>query len=425
MQLRKKRAISPLIKRPRRMYTADGYGAQTVRFPMSPTMCRLGAAVCVLGVPLLVMLAVRKDAGTAEWWVRHVQSTWERVMGTLTSWLPVSVLELLIVVLIALGAFLFARLAINLSRARFRAIGVGIAVVGVGVIAVLDLYVMSMGFGYYRAPMPLKQAGADYTAVQAAEAAQYFLDDYNALAVKFERDENGCVICPYTFRELSKLLAAEYSRLDDDYFTPYTPKVKPIVNSWLLSDMLITGVTFLPVGEACVNDAVPPTYATVTMAHELAHTKGVQREGDANLIAQYILLSSSDDYLRYCGYYDAYFNLLSAVRLAGDYDGYMRMGSEINPMISREREYERKYWASQPDIMGAIAEFFNNFYLKSNGVANGTASYGDGNKTEVITPINPDTGTPEINPDTGKPVIVPVYSTLQKIFFYLYENRVK
>lgn len=419
----KKRAISPLIKRPRRLFTADGYGAQTVPSRLGQTFFILGAVACVLGVPLIVMLAVREDAAIAEWWVRHVQSAWERFAGTLTSWLPISVLEFFTVILIATGGFLFARLAINLSRARFRAICIGLVALCVGVVAVLDFYVMSMGFGYYRAVMPLKQAGADYTAEQAAEAAQYFLDDYNALAEKFERDENGCVVCPYSFRELSTLLAKEYDRLDDDYFTSYTPKVKPIVNSWLLSDMLITGITFLPVGEACVNVCAPPTSVAVTMAHELAHTKGVQREGDANLISQYVLLSSSDGYLRYCGYYDAFFNLLSAVRLAGDHDGYMRMGAQISPLIAKEREYSRNYWAAQPDIMGKISEFFNNFYLKSNGVQNGTASYGDGNKTDVITPVDPDTGLPEINPDTGKPVVIPVYSSLQKVFFYLYENR--
>lgn len=420
----KTRAIEPLIKKPKiRLYCADGYGVETVRFRLRRTLFVLGAVLCFLCVPLLCMLAVRENTRVAEWWVTHIQSTWERIVGTLTSWLPISVLELLVVLLIIVGLFLFVRLVVNLCRARFRRIFIGLAAVCVGGVYLLNLYIMSMGFGYYRAEMPLKQSGADYTAAQAAEATQYFLDDYNRLAEKFERDENDCVICPYTFRELSDLLAVEYSRLDSGYFTSYTPNVKPIINSWLLSDMLITGITFLPIGEACVNTSAPATSAALTMAHELAHTKGVQREGDANLLAQYVLLSSQDEYLRYCGYYDAFGNLLLSVKIAGDVDEYIRLGTSISPLIGRERTYERQYWMAQPDIMGQIANIFNNIYLKSNGVPNGTDSYNDGNKTDVITPVNPDTGAPIINPDTGHPVVIPVYSTLQKMFFYLYENR--
>lgn len=68
-------------------------------------------------------------------------------------------------------------------------------------------------------------------------------------------------------------------------------------------------------------------------------------------------------------------------------------------------------------------EFFNDLYLKLNGATNGTGSYNEGNKTEIIKPVDPETGEPIKNPETGKPVYIPVYSKLQKIYFYLYEQR--
>ena len=71
----------------------------------------------------------------------------------------------------------------------------------------------------------------------------------------------------------------------------------------------------------------------------------------------------------------------------------------------------------------AIGEFFNDLYLKINGANNGTGSYDDGNKSDVITPIDPDTGEPEKDPDTGKPVVIPVYSAAQKMYFKLYESK--
>lgn len=395
---------------------------RTAKRPLSYAFFALPSACLLLLALFIVMDTVRIDPQTAEWWTTHIQAGWEKFAGTISSVFPFSVFEFCVVVLILLGIYLAVRLFINLCHANFKRIAFGILSVATAALTVLDLYMMSMGFGYYRYAMPLPQAGSGYSAQQAVEAAEYFLNDYNALAKKFERDADGNVICPYTFKELSELLIDEYARVYDGYMLEYTPTVKPIVNSWLLSDVLIIGITFLPTGEANVNIDAPATQAVSTMAHELAHTKGIQREGDANLISQYLLLSSSNDYLRYCGYFDTFNQLLSAVMLAGDKENYLRLSYAVDPLIGAERRITREYWNAQPDITGKIGEFFNNIYLKLNGASNGTGSYDDGNKTDTITPIDPDTGEPEKDPDTGDTVVIPVYSSLQKLYFYLYEQ---
>lgn len=369
------------------------------------------------------MNSLRKNVDIAEWWTRNIASGWERAAGTLTSWLPVSVFELLLMTAILVGISLLVRFFINLHRKRYGKVLLGVLAVAVAALYVLDAYMLSMGFGYYRAAMPLHLSGADYKSENVNAACEYFLDDYNRLATSLERDENGCVICPYEFAELSELIAQEYARLNDDYFFSYTPNAKQVVNSRVLSAFWITGITFLPTGEANLNVAAPPTSVTITLAHELAHTKGVQRETDANLISQYILLSSKNDYLRYCGYYGTFNNLLGAVYIAGDKDSYSAYSDILSEYVRAERKFENAYWETQPDVIGKIGDFFNNVYLKLNGVSSGTGSYGAGGSFTTITPIDPETGKPELNPDTGKPIVVPVYSTLQKMYFYLYETR--
>ena len=62
----------------------------------------------------------------------------------------------------SLCVFLFVRLVINLSKKRFKAILNGALAMGAAAMVVLNLYMASMGFGYYRADMPLPQAGANY-----------------------------------------------------------------------------------------------------------------------------------------------------------------------------------------------------------------------------------------------------------------------
>ncbi len=407
--------------------TSVGYsidGTRTVRVKSRVRMLPFvfAAVICLLLIPLIIMNALRTDGGTAEWWTQNVARQWEYGIGTLTSVIPFSIFELLLCSLIVVGVYLFVRLVINLCRAEFKKILTGILAIGIAAVYVLNLYTMSMAFGYYRAPMPIKQAGQNYNAHQAGVVARYFVSDYNALCEKFERDENGCVICPYAFGDLAELMRDEYKRVDDPYFFSYTPAVKPLVNSWFLSDLLITGITFLPTGEANLNVDAPPTTVTYTMAHELAHTKGVQREGDANMLSYYVLLTSENDYLRYCGYYATIYSFVQAVSLAGDLDAYAEIVSSMSGLAVWEHRYTSDYWASQPDIMGQIGEFFNNIYLVFNGAENGTDSYNDGNQSSVIQPTDPETGDPIIDPDTEKPVIIPVYSAIQKLYFYIYES---
>lgn len=418
-----KKEIRPLFAAVRAPRPAKIKVCGTAKRPLAYTFFALSAACALLLALFISMDALRTDVETAEWWTTHIQAGWEKFAGTLSSVFPFSVFEFCVTALILAGVYLVVRFFMDLYGGKFRRIAAGALSIATAALCVLDLYIMSMGFGYYRYAMPLPQAGGGYDAEQAVAAVEYFLNDYNALAQKFERDENGNVVCPYTFGELSELLIDEYARIYDGYMLEYTPAVKPILNSWLLSDVLIIGITFLPTGEANVNIDAPTTQMVATMAHELAHTKGIQREGDANLISQYLLISSPDDYLRYCGYFETFGQLASAVMLAGDKENYIRLSSAVHPLIGAERRFAREYWNAQPDITGKIGEFFNDVYLKLNGATNGTGSYDDGNKTDVITPIDPDTGEPETDPDTGAPIVIPVYSSLQKLYFYLYEQR--
>ena len=374
------------------------------------------AVTAVLLVPLIIMLCIRSTPSVAEWWTRHIQAGWEKLVGTLTSWIPFSVFELFIAAAVIIVVYLFGRMIFALRARRFQTVIAGLLGVVIAIVYILDMYVLSMGFGYYRAAMPLPQAGRDYDKAQAIAAAEYFAADYNALSRELRRDENGCVVCPYSFSELADLIAAEYEKLDDDYFAAYTPTVKPVVNSFLLSDMLITGITFLPFGEATVNTLAPPSEIPATMAHELAHTKGVQREGDANLLSYYILLSSDNDYLRYCGYYTAYDSMPAAVRLHDDREEYERLYDAAPREARAERAFARKYWNSQPDFIGNVARFFNDIYLSLNGAINGTGSYNDGNISDVI--ISPD-------PDTGEQQREIYYSQTQKMMFAIYEARLR
>lgn len=357
--------------------------------------------------------ALRKIPAVAEWGATHISAAYTAVMGRLMSVIPFSVFEPGVIIAVAGGMALVVFGIIGLVKKRWYDVLSGLIAVVFTVFCVLNLYTLTAGFAYYRDDPPVPVSEREYTSDEVVAAAQYFLDDFSALSDSFERDENGCVVSPYSLRELSDKIAAEYERLDDGYFYSYTPRAKGMLNSWLLSDLRLTGVTFLPLAEPNVNSSVPPSGIAQTMAHEMAHAKGVAREGDANFVSYYLLLSSDDAYLRYCGYYACFSSMISAVLISGA-DEEIAQSITYPEAVVAEYRYENSYWNAQPDILGRISEFFNDLYLKLNGADNGTGSYNDPGDWDII-----DTG--EVD-DDGRPVVKPVYSDLMKLYFALYEQ---
>ena len=107
------------------------------------------------------------------------------------------------------------------------------------------------------------------------------------------------------------------------------------------------------------------------MAHELAHTCGVMREDYANLVAVYVLLTSGDDYLRYCGYLNSYYYLNGALIYSNNFSHTL---SRTIPQVAQaDIVREREFW-SQFTLFDEIGDFFNDLYLKLNGQS-GSDSY--------------------------------------------------
>lgn len=393
-------------------------------------IAKTGIAAAALLIVLIVLLTVRTvSTDAAEFWTRNVTQRLVWLPAHVASLLPFSLFEILVFALAAACIVLIILCFVALVKKKFTVVLRGLLWVAIVGLSLGNYYTLTAGFAYNRAPVPVPQSETAYTNDEVIEITEYFLRDYNALALALPRDESGNVISPYSLPELSDKIAAEYARLGGDYFFAYTPKAKGMLNSWFMTLTGITGITLLPLGEPVVNTQTPPSDLPQTMAHEMAHAKGVMREGDCNFVAYYVLLSSNDDYLRYCGYFSVFYHLLHAVDMGqSSTQNYERLAEQISPLIDAEQTNAFLFWVergAQPGLAGAvnrlfdsIGNFFNNLYLKLSGADNGTGSYddtkGDGNLV--------DTG--QTDPDTGAPVYEVTYSSVQKMFFALYESQI-
>lgn len=373
-------------------------------------------AACVTGffsVLLFVMLMLRNDAQIAEWWTKNIQASWVQVVGTINSVFPFSVFEVLVAILIAAALGLLIRGIGELARKRFVTVLKGVVVCGITALIIVTSFTYTMGFGYSRPAYAMKAVEGEIGQAQYVLVVERAIDDFNALSASLERDKNGNVFCPYTLSELTQKIGEAYDAINDDgYLSSYTPRLKMFALSPML-EAFFTGVTFLPTAEPNIVSTVPPSYRTVIAAHEIAHAKGVQGEGDANRAAYSALLASDDAYLRYCGYYETLSNVLSVVMLIDKNtkaNDYTRLKNKIDPNYFVELSFEADYWLNINDWLSDISNFFNDLFLKSNGITDGTGDYGGGSNWN---------GSVDENPSTGEIEITITYSDVQKYYMYL------
>lgn len=371
-----------------------------------------------LAAILTALLLLKRSEAVCEFFATTVSRGWIWFTGHIFGVIPLSLYELLLIFGIVAAVFLLVRIIALLFRKKaLKALCVflGVAVFG---LSLGTLYAATASFAYNREPLALpfydKKTDGELTKDDAVKIADYLVSEMNALSEKLERDENGVVKCPYSFDELAEKMKEEYKRLNGNgYFSSYTPTAKKILNKRIMSEMKITGVFFAPFGEANVNGNELDCNLPVTMAHELAHSKGVMREDDANLTAYYVTLTSDDDYIKYCGLYNVYYRMINAVSyFPNSRDDSIALSGKVADEIKAEESYEIKYW-SEFSLLSDFSNFLNDIYLKLSGSEEGTGSYGDSG-------IIIDTGEKD---DYDRPIYSIVsYSPVQKLIIKLYLN---
>jgi|AGTN01.2.fsa_nt_gi hypothetical protein len=336
--------------------------------------------------------------------------------GYINSVFPFSVFELLTGAAIIYGVFFIVSEIKLLKRRRYAEFSKRFFKSATAALSILLIYTATASFSYYREPLEnyLPQHQNKLSEGELNELINHYIDDINELSASFSRDSGGNIIPPYDRKTLKKRLAEEYSKLDNNqFFSNYTPPFKPLISSYVFSLFGITGITFMPTGEASVNLNVPLIFLPQTACHELAHAKGAMRERDAELTAAYITLTSSDPYIRYGGYAAYVYDILWMLSLNGRHGDYEAAVQRLAPAFLKELDNAYKAYEKYSGFVDKIGRFLNDTYLKLSGIDEGVGDYIDyGNSTEII--IEP--------PEGGPPVVerIVIYSPVQKLIQALY-----
>ena len=251
--------------------------------------------------------AARGNRAAMDWWLAHVSMPVKRGISALVDPLTFSACELGATVLIV-GALAFLaraiRRAVKGQKGALPAWLLHVAVLVVwGYAGVCALW----GTQYYGTSFA-GRAGMQSPAVsveQLAAVTDYFAARVNETADAVPRDE-------------SSLFAVEKTEILQSCTGLYTPLLerwpfldgperhpKPAVYSKLMSAWGFTGYLCPLVGESTLNVDSPAVFLPVTVAHELAHQRGVAWEQECNFLGVLASVTSGmPDYIysgRQCG----------------------------------------------------------------------------------------------------------------------------
>ena len=146
--------------------------------------------------------------------------------------------------------------------------------------------------------------------------------------------------------------------------------------SRLMSIMDFTGVYCAWTGESNVNVDSPACLLPATVAHELAHQRGIASEQECNFLGVLASTTSGNPAYVYAGWLSGYIYLGNALyRVAPE--SYWAIRNAMPDTVKADLAYNNAYWAQfQDSVVQTVSNQVYDGLLKAYGDERGIQSYG-------------------------------------------------
>lgn len=341
-------------------------------------LCPARHAVLLISLAwLAAYFLLRENRAVMNFLCKALVRPWHAFAGRLFSAVPFSVTEWVILFLAALGVVLLVLLIVRLIRRRWvKAYRTGMTILSVSA-AMFALFCLWWGVLYYSDGFT-EQAGLERRDISVQEletVTRYFAAEVNTAGEHVERGEDGvfAVDKDTIFRRSPDI----YGGAEQIFPCLAAPAVraKPVLLSRLLSYIRYTGFFFPYTAEANLNADSPACLLPSTIAHELAHLRGVAREDEANFCAVVACMESGDEDYRYSGALLAYIYLGNALYSA-DYGAWREVYSTLSENVRADLRANNDYWARFETPAADVSEKVYESFLQTYGDDRGMQSYG-------------------------------------------------
>ena len=333
---------------------------------------------------LLILLARNSSYFVEQIHALHVYKWLSQLISLITGLVPISLAEIIILILPILLVVLLIKFIIHLVKDRdnlkINAVK-GLINISCALSVVIFSFTILGGLNYYRYP---------FSYYSNLEIEKYSLEELYGLTMQLTEQANelrsqiprvdGKDV--YDLSMSNYKLAKEANRamknLSKDYpvFSGRYAAPKPVLMSRFMSYAEITGI-FIPFTmEANVNVDIPDYAIGYTMLHEMAHQRGFMREDEANYIAYLAGISSDNIDLQYSSVMLALISSGNAL-YSRDSDLYFEIRSIYSDGIINDIRANTEYWVKYEDtVVSTVSNKINDTYLKANAQVDGVQSYG-------------------------------------------------
>ena len=268
---------------------------------------KLYLALGAVGAFLLALRLVMRSRAASDFIVHKIVQPYHRAVGWLCGFVPFSVAELCWAVLVLFCIWYVGRTVWLLARGRGRRLAVLWRRALGGVLVALSVYTgftLLWGLTYYAETFE-EQAGVTARPVTVDEleaTTRLFMEKLNAAAPLAPHGAPG--VLSGDTQAIFDASGTLYDALEQQYpfLSVSAVSPKPMLFSRVLSALNFTGFFFPFTGEANLNVDSPECLLPATIAHELAHVRGVAPEQTANFVAILACDTSGDPLYAYSGY---------------------------------------------------------------------------------------------------------------------------
>ncbi len=336
---------------------------------------------CAMSVYLVFSIVIyglsRCFQGVADIASEYVGGFIRFVLATFTSVFPFSVAEAVLILFIP-SILLFLFLAPDRDEGKYMTRN-SFIVLGIFFL-VISLYFSAFAPCYFRTSVGEKLSldRKSVTKEDVFNAAVIVSDELKKLENNVVADCNGKTLMPHTYSELVEKLNEAYDKLEEkyDFLSNFYSYPKPLAISKIMPYTRISGFYTFFSGEANISTSYPDFTIPYTMAHEMAHQRGVAKEDEANFVAFLACMESDDLYIRYSAYTEM-MNYLTDSLYVADKDLYEQIYVYSPDVYKKEYgAYVRFMIGTSSDKVSNVTNTINDSMLQSQGQSSGSDSYG-------------------------------------------------
>ena len=339
-------------------------------------------SIFLVALALVLETVSRFEDGLARWYSTCLYPVWVGSIGRLMGYLPFSVSELLLCLLIIAVASIIGRCvrAVVYKRAdcgteKDREPCVRLEYVLLPAAILAFLYVVNCGINYQRESFSESSGirAGEYSTDQLTQVCRWLTGRVADYSDKVKRGADGGMILDISVQEQA---VEAMNRLGQEYpeLAGYYPRPKKLVNSWILSVQSLSGVYSPFTIEANFNGDMQDFYIPYTACHELSHLRGFMQEQEANFIAFLACSGSEEEAFAYSGYLSAWIQCMNVLHKV-DYDAWEELRGQFPDRAEADLKLNREFWARYDGRIAEVSNRVNDTYLKANGQKDGVKSY--------------------------------------------------